>query len=126
MIIMDSSVLIDVLRQRERAVGVVDAALAADDQDVTASVVTKTEMLAGMRSHERRRTRDLFETIDWLPVTEADAELAGEFARLYRRSHVGIDIPDYLIAATAHRRDADLWTKNTKHFPMFEDLVPPY
>ena len=47
-------------------------------------------------------------------------------ARRYVQSHPGIGVVDYVIAATAMRLDADLWTRNTKHFPMFADLVAPY
>ncbi|GAA1097327.1 hypothetical protein GCM10009648_40710 [Tsukamurella spumae] len=47
-------------------------------------------------------------------------------ARRYRASHSGIDIADYLIAATATAAGAELWTRNIKHFPMFERLESPY
>ena len=79
-----------------------------------------------MRTHERRPTRRLFEQLLWVPVDDAVAELAGEYARLYRRSHQGIDVPDYVIAATAFTLRAELWTRNVKHFPMFADLAAPY
>ena len=31
-----------------------------------------------------------------------------------------------LIAATATVSGAELWTRNVKHFPMFESLAAPY
>lgn len=49
-----------------------------------------------------------------------------KLARQYRRSHNGIDVVDYLIAATAIVIDADLLTTNVRHFPMFDQLAPPY
>lgn len=54
------------------------------------------------------------------------ADAAGTLARGYVRSHPGIDMVDYVVAATAMRLDADLWTKNIKHFPMFAGLAAPY
>jgi len=59
-------------------------------------------------------------------VTDQIARRAGEFLRSYRRSHSGIDLVDYCVAATAELHGAKLVTLNVKHFPMFPDLVPPY
>lgn len=46
--------------------------------------------------------------------------------RTFRRSHPGIDIADYLIAATAEIGGFDLVTLNIKHFPMVSDLRPAF
>jgi hypothetical protein len=47
-------------------------------------------------------------------------------ARRHRRSHAGIGLADFLIAAGVERLDARLLTKNVRHFPMFPDLAPAY
>ncbi|HEX6754804.1 MAG TPA: type II toxin-antitoxin system VapC family toxin [Mycobacteriales bacterium] len=124
-IILDSTILIDHLRGVPEATAVIDG---APDQGlrVSASVVTKTEVLRGMRSGERRAVRELFGLIVWVPVDEPIADLAGEYGRIYRASHRGIDLADFIIAATAMRADAELWTRNVKHFPMFDGLEAPY
>ena len=54
------------------------------------------------------------------------ARRAGELGRRWRRSHPGIGVADLAIAATTEEIDADLATRNLKHFPMFEDLRAPY
>jgi predicted nucleic acid-binding protein len=125
MIVLDTSFLVDHLRGVDSATEAFTGA-AVDGGLTLSSVITKTEILAGMRTHERRATQRLFEQLQWVPVDDAVAGLAGEYARLYRRSHQGIDVPDYLIAATAFTLRAELWTRNVKHFPMFPDLEPPY
>jgi len=56
----------------------------------------------------------------------AVSERAGEFARSFRRSHSGIDLADFLIAATADVLGARLLTRNARHFPMFAGLESPY
>jgi predicted nucleic acid-binding protein len=63
---------------------------------------------------------------DWLPVTEEVADRAGRLARTYRRSHSSIDVVDYVTAATAQQYEADLWTRNIRHFPVFKSLTAPY
>lgn len=125
MIVLDTTVIIDVLRGRPKAAAAIDAAFARGE-DITASTVSKVGVYAGMRAHEKRAVRDLFRLIDWVPVDEPVADLAGEYARTYRGSHQGIDVPDFLIAATAMRADAELWTRSVKHFPMFSALESPY
>ena len=125
MIVADTSVLVDALRGRPAATAAIDAAFDRGEE-VTASVVSKVEVGRGLRAHEKRAVRALLELIRWVPVDEAVADLAGEYARTYRASHQGIDVPDFIIAATAMRADAELWTRNVKHFPMFVALEAPY
>jgi predicted nucleic acid-binding protein len=55
-------------------------------------------------------------------VSDAIAARAGGLLRKYRRSHPGIDLVDYMIAATAEELDAELMTLNVRHFPMFKNL----
>lgn len=46
--------------------------------------------------------------------------------RRYRRSHSGIGLGDYLIAATQQVHGVPLATLNVRHFPMLPDLTPPF
>lgn len=79
-----------------------------------------------MRSSERRDTHAVFALVDWVEVGEELADRAGGLARRFRASHPGIDIVDYVVAATAQELGAELWTRNVKHFPMFPELRAPY
>ena len=124
-LVLDTSVLIDHLRNHPGAVAAIEQAAAARSR-VCASVLTRLEVLAGMRAGEEATIRDLFARIDWIAVDSELADRAGELAGSYLRSHPGIDPVDYVIAATAERLDADLWTHNVRHFPMFPGLRPPY
>ena len=124
-IVVDTSVLIDHLRGDERAHLALRAA-ADDGERLVASVVTRVEILAGMRPDEEPATRQLMRVLDWIPVDDVIAEQAGQLANRYPRSHPGVDPVDYIIAATARTLDATLWTRNVKHFPMIDGLTPPY
>ena len=130
-VLLDTSVVIDLLRGNAAALDAVRGAVGAG-HDLAASVVVKVEVLAGMRPHEEQRTRRLLDGIDWIAVDDLIAERAGTLANQSARSHTGIDPMDYIIAATAHAtttrmgEDVQLWTRNVQHFPMFANLVPPY
>jgi predicted nucleic acid-binding protein len=56
---------------------------------------------------------------------QRDHRRAGALGRRYRQSH-GLAVADLVIAATAIELDAQLATANTRHFPMFRGLTPPY
>ena len=123
-IILDTSVLVDHLRSHPEATRKLNEATTANE--LCASVVTKVELLWGMRAPEKRAVRSLMNALTWLPVTDAVAERAGRMARRYRASHANIDLADYVIGATTVECGGKLWTCNVKHYPMFPKLDPPY
>ncbi|HME49026.1 type II toxin-antitoxin system VapC family toxin [Mycobacterium sp.] len=124
MILVDSDVLIAHLR------GVVAARDwlidARTDGPLAITVVSIAELVGGMRTAERREVWRLLAAFRVEPATEVIARRAGEMMRRYRRSHTGIGLGDYLIAATADVKGLPLATLNVRHFPMFKNLRPPY
>ena len=125
LIVLDTSVIIDNLRDREGAGDAIDAAVDAG-HTLAASLVTKVELLSAMRSHERKATREVMSAPRWIRVDDEIAELAGAYGRRYRASHQDLGVVDYVIAATAEHTGGELWTRNIKHFPMLPELLPPY
>ena len=123
-ILVDSDVVISLLRGNPRAVDFLAQAATADTLAV--SVVTLTEVTGGMRSGERRAVAGLFNQLRIEPVTEMVAHRAGQLMRQYRASHGGIGVADYLIAATAEHTGAQLATLNVRHYPMFNGLQPAF
>jgi predicted nucleic acid-binding protein len=121
-VLLDTSILIDVLRGSQPAA----AWLGAVGEVPSCSELTRAEVLRGVRSPERSRTERLLSSLRWVAVDEAVSRRGGELGRRYRRSHPGLGIVDFLIAATAQLLDADLATANVRHYPMFASLAPPY
>lgn len=124
MILVDSDVLIAHLR----GVGAARDWLLKTRQNgpLAISVVSIAELVGGMRSVERREVWRLLAAFRTEPTTEVVARRAGDMMRHYRRSHSGIGLGDYLIAATADVKGLQLATLNVRHFPMFADLRPPF
>lgn len=122
--LVDSDVLIAHLRglgaARDWLIG------ARTNGPLAISVVSVAELVGGMRSVERRDVWRLLSSFRAEPATEIIARRAGEMMRRYRRSHTGIGLGDYLIAATADVKGLQLATLNVRHFPMFTDLRPPF
>jgi predicted nucleic acid-binding protein len=122
MLLLDTSVLIDVLRGSEAASEWVSSL----GEVPSCSELTRAEVLRGVRSAERARTERLLSSLRWVAVDEPVSRRAGELGRHYRRSHPGLSIVDFVIAATAQLLDAELATGNVRHYPMFADLAPSY
>lgn len=120
--LLDSCVIIDVLRGRKAALAFVSNL----PDTPSLSVITVTEIVAGIRDRTERRQIDrLFENYRIHDVDLEIAGLAGDYVRQYGRSHA-VDPVDALIAATAKLRDLPFATLNLKHFPMFSGLEKPY
>jgi predicted nucleic acid-binding protein len=124
MVVIDTSILIDVLRGEPAAAAVLRKAREAGP--LHASEVTRSEVLAGMRAREEDATRALFGAFTWHPLDERLSEIAGELGRQWLPGNRGIDSAGLAIAATAIALDARLFTRNVKHFPMFDGLSAPY
>jgi predicted nucleic acid-binding protein len=125
LILVDSDVLIAHLRGAAEAK---DWMLQARRQSgrLTTSAVSVVEVAGGMRSQERREVGRLFASLRTFPINERIAWRAAELMRTYRRSHTGIGLGDYLVAATAEIEGCELATLNVRHFPMFAGLQTPF
>jgi hypothetical protein len=122
--LFDSTVLIAHLRGIEPATQLLRQAVT--EGAAVCSVLSRVEIEGGMKSSERADVRRLFSALKLEPVNDPIAIRAGEHLRRYRTSHRGIDIVDYVIAATAEMLGAELLTLNVKHFPMVKGLRPAF
>jgi predicted nucleic acid-binding protein len=121
MIVLDSTVLIDLLRGHAPALSY----LGSLDEVPACSEVTRVEVMRGVRNRERDATERLMHSLGWIGVDEQIARRAGTLGRRWRRSHL-LATTDLIIAATAQELDAELATSNVRHYPMFEGLRAPY
>ena len=123
--LIDSNVVIDVLRNHRPAVELLQR-LVAERTWLAASEILRFEVLAGARPAEEPDVERFFADLAWIPVDETVARRAAALARQFRQSHSGIEDGDYLIAATALELEAELLTTNVRHFPMLPGLAPAY
>lgn len=121
-ILMDTDVMVDFLRGHPDAVGIVQA---SSNRIILSSIVV-AELYAGVRGSDELNTLDdLISLFRVIPVSPILAKTGGLYKRDYAKSH-GVGLADAIIAATADAENAELKTLNTKHYPMFKGLIPPY
>ncbi|MGD0134083.1 MAG: type II toxin-antitoxin system VapC family toxin [Bryobacteraceae bacterium] len=116
-VLVDSDVLIEVLRQRKPEVDRRWMDLMNTGQLVFYSPVSLAEIRHGMRERERELIERAFSRMRCVPIAIEIATRAGDYLRAFHASHA-LALGDALIAATASVHDLELWTQNRKHFLM--------
>lgn len=118
--LLDTNILIRYLRETE-GYDILLSTL-SDNDWLCISVITRFEILRGLREHERETTFSLLNSVESLIVNSEIADSAGDLVRTSRARGVTLSEADSLIAATALHHQLSLVTTNAKHFPM-NDLV---
>lgn len=119
--LLDTTVLVDVIRREEAALDYTDSTRKAEGS-LRLSIVTKMELIIGCRDKaEVQKTEKPLADYDVLDVTPLIARKAYELIVRFSKSH-GMAIPDALIAATAMVENAVLVTSNVRHFSMVDGL----
>jgi predicted nucleic acid-binding protein len=119
--LIDTDIAIDHFHGNRSARDFFEQALSSGEP-LLISVVTLTELLAGMRSNEEDLTEKLLTLFTVMEVDVNIGRKAGAYLRKFARSH-NVDLGDALIAATAAVTGADLVTRNVKHYPMTDIRV---
>ena len=123
--LIDTDIVIDHFHGHAAALEYYTENLAAGET-LAVSVITLTEVMAGLRPGEEERTERLFQLFAIQDVNEPIGRQASLYLRQFRRSH-GLELGDALIAATALHHGAELITRNLKHYPMTDiTVVAPY
>jgi hypothetical protein len=117
MLLLDTNILIDVLRGEPTALAWLES-----QHQTQISVVTWIEVLVGCRGGESEAVEAWLESFPRLPL---DDRIARESVRL-RQQH-SLKVPDAIILATARCTDLTLATRNSRDFPLdLGGVVHPY
>ena len=121
-VLLDTTVLIDLLRGRSGAQRRMRALRAGGD---TAHVcaINVEETVRGLRPADRAAAQRLFAGLRVVPITAAEGWQAGEWRQLFASRGRTLAQADCLVAAAAHAIGARLATANPKDFPMAEVTV---
>jgi predicted nucleic acid-binding protein len=118
-ILIDSDILIEVSRARGAAILASWDDLSRSDVLLLCSPVTVAEIWHGASEREHPASDALFAALTCVPIDAQIGRHAGEYLRLYAKSHA-VELGHALIAAAASIHGRTLWTRNRKHYPMKE------
>ncbi len=121
-VLLDSTVLIDILRGREGAWQRYRALDSAGDIPHICSINVE-EIARGVRPNERASAEELVAGIRMVALAEQEGWLAGDWRRAFEAQGVTLAQGDCLVAAAAATIGGRLATGNPSHFPMPELTV---
>jgi len=116
LVLLDSTVLIDYLRDRP-VTRRVDALASTGDEPCTTGINVE-EIMRGLFAPELAGAVGLFEGLQVLPVGLAQGWQAGDWRRQHAAKGITLAQADCLVAATAAAHHAILATGNPRDFPM--------
>jgi predicted nucleic acid-binding protein len=114
-LLLDTTVLVDVLRNRNQRRSLL-AGLVASGMALATSTVNIAEVFAGLRPGEEQATRAFLAGLDLVPVSAAIAERAGQLKASFMRAGQTRSITDMIVAATAMENGFPVATDNRRDF----------
>src|SRR5439155_6145647 len=118
-LLLDTSILIDVLRLRNRRREWL-AELARGGHSLATTTLNIAEIYAGMRPAEESKTEALLGGLEMYELSGTSARLAGKLKNTWARKGRTLTLADTIVAAVAIERGCALLTDNRKDFPMPE------
>jgi predicted nucleic acid-binding protein len=114
-ILLDTTVLIDALRRRNRRNELLVEWLSSGHSLAT-STVNIAEVYDGIHPGEEDATHAVLAELEWFPVSGAIAKRAGHLQATLRRQGQTRGIADMIVAATALENGFPVATENRKDF----------
>jgi predicted nucleic acid-binding protein len=118
-LLLDTTVLIDVLRARQNRRSLLIELVEAGHTLAT-TAINIGEVYSGIRSGEEDQTERFLSSLGCYPVSAAIARKAGSLKNKWSRKGRTLTLADMLIAATALEHGLTLMTDNRKDFPIPE------
>ena len=123
-LLLDTSILIDVLRSRNARRELL-ARLLNEGHHFSTTALNIAEVYAGVREGEAALTASFLDSLECHDLTGGSGRLAGILKNTWARKGRTLSLADAIIAAIAIESGCSLMTDNRKDFPMPElDLYP--
>ena len=128
-LLLDTTVLLDVLRARLNRRSVLSE-LVAGGHILATAAINIGEVYSGMRPGEEARTEAFLSSLHCYPITGAVARRAGSLKSAWARKGKTLSLADMIVAATALEHGLSLMTDNHKDFPLpelrFHSITAPH
>ncbi len=122
MILLDTSVLIEAFRQKNKQATLLYNVASRGDI-LAVSSITAYEFRNGMTPTNQYLCEQLLDSMTILPFDDNTARAASTIYRTLKTQHTLIDIADILIAATSVAQKIPLATLNVRHFQQIAGVV---
>lgn len=123
-LLLDTTVMIDVIRYRNRRSEFLVELTRAGHRLCT-STLNIAELYAGVRPGESARIEELLSGLEYHELSAPIARLAGQMRNSWAQKGRTLSLADTIVAATAIDRECALLTDNRRDFPMPEVQLYP-
>jgi tRNA(fMet)-specific endonuclease VapC len=120
--VFDTSILIDWLRTGKTAHSIATVFDNTDDFFYISSV-TAFELFSGLSSKKLDEIKKIKHLLGYFEIIDLDWNIGKIAGEIYRDNIKNLQVPDYIIAATALEIDAVVVTLNKKHFEKIPNLL---
>jgi tRNA(fMet)-specific endonuclease VapC len=117
--VLDTTVLIDILAGKARAVSLVTE-LSQEEHRLCTCCICVAELYSGLAVAATHVADQLIDSLAYLDVSPDQARLAGSIRYQYARRGIPLSTTDTIVAAIAMANGATLVTANVRDFPMEE------
>ena len=123
MVVLDTSIIIDHLRQKPETITLLCKINRKEGRrNLFISVITIQELYEGKSTLSESKLKEMLSVIAPLEILEYNREIAEIAGTVARDSKTTIEFADVAIAATCVFNDSKLFTLNTNHFKDIPDL----
>lgn len=119
-LVIDTSILIDYLRGGEKWEEIIKQV--KDEGEFFLPTIVIFELFSGQSTNDPEIVKKIMDIIRFCQKVDLSEEIAKRAGQIYRDVTKTIDVPDYIIAATALEIGATVITINKKHFQQIPKL----
>lgn len=123
-LLLDTSVLIDVLRSRNKRRELL-AKLVTDGHQLSTTALNIAEVYSGIRFGEEAATALFLDSLQCHDLTASSGKRAGVLKKNWAQKGRTLSLADAIVAAIAIDHTCELMTDNRKDFPMSELILYP-
>lgn len=119
MVIIDSDILIWVLRGNPQITEKFNKTVSETEGNIFITPVQIAEIYAGVLPKEKAMVESFMSSLGVIAIDEKIGRQAGDFINKYGKSH-SVTLADALVASASSISGYGMWTRNKKHYPMLE------
>lgn len=119
-VVVDTSIVIDHLRGGTKWEDFQDSA--EKDMELFLPTIAIFELFSGESTKNPHKLRDMIDFVGQFQKIALSEEIAQKASELFRDIKIKLQVPDYIIAASAINLDGSVLTLNKKHFQQIPNL----
>lgn len=121
-LIFDTNIIIEALRLNKKATDILRQFENKEDS-LCISSISIFELFSGKSTKVKEKAKKIWDFMKYFEIVDIDFKIARRAGEIFRDCRPTIQVPDYIIAATALELNASVVTLNIKHFQKIPGLV---